>query len=51
MRRGEKSAPTDVCLVIPGKSSSEHWPFQLDRLDLSDMRLVAWKSGDEVSCG
>lgn len=40
MHRGERAAPTDVCEVFPGKRSFEHWPFELDSLDLSDFQLV-----------
>ena len=50
MRRGERSAATDVCLVMPGKRGFEYWPFQMDRIDLSQLRLVPWKPGDAVPC-
>jgi len=50
MRRGERSAPTDVCLIMPGKPGHEHWPYQIDRLDLSDLRLVPWKPEDGLPC-
>ena len=50
MRVGASTRPTDVCLVIPGKLGIEHWPFAIDALDLSDLRLVAWKPGDPVQC-
>lgn len=48
--RGGRSQPTDVCIVIPAKSGYEHWPYRIDRLDLSDFRFVAWKAGDQVPC-
>jgi hypothetical protein len=50
MRRGERSAATDVCLVMPGKPGYEHWPYQIDRLDLTDVRLVPWKQEDGLTC-
>jgi hypothetical protein len=50
MRRGTRSAPTDVCMVLPGKPGFEHWPFQIDAVDLADLRLVAWKPGDALPC-
>ena len=31
--------PTDVCEVSPKLSVSEHWPYAIDQLDLSDIRL------------
>jgi hypothetical protein len=50
MHVGKNSQPTDVCLVLPGKLGIEHWPFAIDALDLSDLRLVAWKPGDPIPC-
>jgi len=31
--------PTDVCEVTPRLSVTEHWPYAIDQLDLSDIRL------------
>jgi hypothetical protein len=45
-----RSAPTDVCLVMPGKVGLEHWPFAIERIELGAFRLVDWKSGDPVPC-
>ena len=50
MHLGNNSTPTDVCVVLPRKVGVEHWPFAIDALDLSDLRLVAWKTGDPVTC-
>jgi len=50
MHVGKDGRPTDVCLVAPGKLGVEHWPFAIDALDLSEMRLVVWKPGDPVPC-
>lgn len=45
-----KSAPTDVCLVMPNKRGYEHWPYPIDRIALSAFRRVAWKNGDPLPC-
>ncbi|THD36138.1 MAG: hypothetical protein E7773_09425 [Sphingomonas sp.] len=50
MRRGDKAEPTDVCLVMPGKIGNEYWPYPLDSIELSDIRLVPWKPADGVPC-
>ena len=31
--------PTDVCEVTPHLSVTEHWPYVIDQLDLTDLRL------------
>jgi hypothetical protein len=31
---GGKVQPTDVCLVIPGKSGVEHWPYAIDAIEV-----------------
>jgi len=50
MTSGGRSAPTDVCIVLPGLVGIEHWPFPIDAMTLSDIRLVPWQSGDDVPC-
>jgi hypothetical protein len=50
MYRGDRPQPTTVCLVMPGKRTMEHWPFKIDRLELSALRLVDWKPGDAMPC-
>ena len=50
MSRGDRSAPTDVCLVIPRKHGFEHWPHVIDRLEIYDMRFVVWREGDPIPC-
>jgi len=50
MRRGERSAPTDVCDVIPQKPGFEHWPYEIDTLELSELTLVPLDSGQELRC-
>ena len=41
---------TDVCVVVPRLRSYEHWPHTIDRLLLSDFRLVPWDDGQQVTC-
>jgi hypothetical protein len=50
MTSGGRSAPTDVCIVLPGLVGIEHWPFPLDAIELSEIRLVPWKTGDAIPC-
>ena len=50
MHAGDKSAPTDVCLVKPGRRGFEHWPYRIDRIDLSRITLEHWSDGDPVPC-
>lgn len=45
-----KSAPTDVCLVMPNRRGYEHWPFAIDKIELSGFRRVVWKEGDSIPC-
>lgn len=41
---------TDVCVVVPRLRSYEHWPHTVERLQLSDFRLVPWEEGRPVTC-
>lgn len=41
---------TDVCVVPPGANGNEYWPDPIDKLVLSDFRLVRWSEGDKVTC-
>jgi hypothetical protein len=50
LHRGDRAAPTDVCLVLPGKRGYEYWPYPIDRIDLRALRLVPWKPQDGVPC-
>jgi hypothetical protein len=50
MRVKGQSRATDVCLVMPGKIGLEHWPFPIEALNLSDMKLVPWKPEDGIAC-
>jgi hypothetical protein len=50
MTHGGRTTPTDVCLVIPHRHGFEHWAFLIDRLEIYDLRFVAWRAGDPVPC-
>jgi len=50
MRTGGKTEPTDVCLVMPGRFGFEYWPYPIDALELSDIRLVPWQDGNPIRC-
>ena len=39
MIAGGRSTSTDVCSVAPHLFGLEHWPYPIDELDLSDLRL------------
>jgi hypothetical protein len=39
MRGKGRSVPTDVCEVPQKFRGVEHWPYVIDELDLSDLRL------------
>jgi len=45
-----KTALTDVCLVPPGKSSVEHWPYVIEWIEVSDLQLVPGKPEDGLPC-
>jgi hypothetical protein len=45
IRAGDKSAATDVCTVMPLKRGQEHWPYRIDTIELSDLKLIPWKEG------
>lgn len=45
-----RSQLTDVCIVTPHYRTFEHWPYPIDRMEISEMRFVDWKGGDTVPC-
>jgi hypothetical protein len=47
LKRGHKA--TDVCEVLPHLTMNEHWPYAIDQLDLTDLRLEPPAGGD-VRC-
>ena len=50
LRNGDRSQPTDVCIVMPRKFGFEHWPYPFERVELSDFRVIPWHEGDGVTC-
>ena len=50
MKRGKTVEPTDVCTVLPLKRSYEHWPYKIDRLELSAFALFPMKESDPPIC-
>jgi hypothetical protein len=48
MLKGGEVSPTDVCEVIPEIRGVEHWPYRIERLDLSQLRLEPYGGGDPV---
>lgn len=50
MTRDGDTRPTDVCLVMPGLPSYEHWPHTIDRIELTDFRYVQWQPGQPPTC-
>jgi hypothetical protein len=47
--RGQ-SRPTDVCIVLPHLPSYEHWPYEIDRIELTDFRFIPWIAGRAPTC-
>jgi hypothetical protein len=45
MHSNGKSAPTDVCEVMPANRGIEHWPYVIEWLDLTELRLEPFKTG------
>jgi hypothetical protein len=45
-----RSAPTDVCVVLPRLRGVEHWPYRIDRIELSQLRLERWREGQPPRC-
>jgi hypothetical protein len=50
MVRGHSSQPTDVCTVLPRLRGYEHWPYRIDRLDLTGFALVPYRQGSRPVC-
>ena len=40
MRSGNRLARTDVCDAVPHLLGLEYWPYVIDELDLSNLRLI-----------
>lgn len=48
--RDGRSQPTDVCRVMPERRSYEHWPYAIDRIELTALTLVPLGPNDPVIC-
>ncbi|NUQ18340.1 MAG: hypothetical protein HOP95_07790 [Sphingomonas sp.] len=48
MSRDGRPKPTDVCEVPPKFPGLEQWPYPIDQLDLSDLRLV--QTNGQIDC-
>jgi hypothetical protein len=44
----DHTGPTDVCQVPSKLPGLEHWPYPIEQLDLSDLRLAP--ASDRISC-
>jgi len=47
---GNRVATTDVCVVVPNGRGTEHWPYRIDRIVLTDFRLEPWSEDSRVTC-
>lgn len=50
IRVAGKMQPTDVCLIMPGKSGVEHWPYAIQSISLTQTRLEPWTPADGIRC-
>lgn len=48
--RGDRSIMTDVCQLVPEKRNVEHWPYQIDWIEISDLRVVTYREGNPPLC-
>lgn len=45
-----RSTPTDVCTVTPHLRGFEHWPYMIERIDLTGFELIPWSQGARPIC-
>ena len=50
MGYGEKTIITDVCQLVPEKRNVEHWPYQIDWIEISEVRVVSYEEGKPLLC-
>lgn len=48
--RGDRSMITDVCQLVPEKRNVEHWPYQIDWIEISEVRVVSYEEGKPLLC-
>ncbi|MET1110984.1 MAG: hypothetical protein ABWX67_05585 [Allosphingosinicella sp.] len=50
MTAGGVTKPTDVCIVLPRRPSYEHWPYRIERIELSDFEFIPWNADRLPTC-
>jgi hypothetical protein len=48
--RGKASQPTDVCQILPEKRGYEHWPYEIEWIEITDWHPVDYNPGDPLRC-
>jgi len=48
--RGKRNQSTDVCRVILLLCGYERWPFQIDRIELTALALIAYRTVEQPVC-
>lgn len=47
---GGQTQTTDVCQVLPLKAGYEHWPYPIDKIELSGFELGSWDGATPPTC-
>lgn len=50
LHRADRTKPTDVCAVLPKLRGHEVWPYAIDAIELSDLKLEPWPAGRPIVC-
>jgi hypothetical protein len=45
-----KETATDVCIVIPQKRAYEHWPYEIEQIEVIAPARRGWSERDGVKC-
>lgn len=48
---GGRTVRTDVCVIPAGINGIEHWPYPIERIELTSFRPADWRPGSPVPCG
>ena len=48
--RGEQWQPTDVCQILPEKRGYEHWPYEIDWIEIIEWHPVDYEPGQPLRC-
>lgn len=51
LHSGRNSNSTTVCMVAPRTRTIEHWPWNVDWIELRDIHLIDLKRGEPIRCG